>query len=1197
MDCRTIRVCGLPVDIPQNRLSDKLKIHFLRKKNGGGEISSVTVLQTTPASALITFDECEVAQRVVHHGIQTLSLNEKEYRVTVSLQEEEIDPHELFIDLAVTVDHNKLPGGKTALSGILMNFQDIKVDFHPKDDLCTLSGRYSRVQTLTKSLLSLINSKKQNTSDFQFPKSEVISDQSKYHSTKGQLENKRETELSEQACGINLSKYSSRRSDRSHTPQRASNTNHSEVSKDPEVGTSLEDFSMILDTDIFRYLQHCSKEYKSILDRHGVEVLDVTTKDITTLYLQSQAGIEGKSLECIQRAHVELGCLYQKKEAQLRKVSLPKEGLHSQGLQQAIEVVIQTFPKLLINEDKANVYLVGSGTDVSEAKQFLMDMEVTANEHGGDKIKPSDAFFQPSGSASPPFMPETHVNKCLRQGRDEKTKMYKMDHNFGRVLSVDESKDNTFFSTSVEVTAEDDQTYLLLATKSNPNYQHSDSGPVSETMSLKLQPSSSSCGAEDFNFLTRTGEDTPFKSTAPMNRLPSLSSALRHSNRTKKEANSSESQNHSLDYVALSIDKAATTDSINQSKKGSSMRKTNSVSETVGSKQVSKTNDSDGDFKGQTQSSKFSSLKFDDGSETAVLSVEMEVSSTKWLYMKAFYHTEIEDLTSDLQLKEKDVGRKGTVIILTGADAADVEKTRWGLRELISKVPKDFCTKELRRELIGVSHSKTVETLCEIVTKKFDKVLILPMPQSIFIFGPKPDCLDAMSALKELFHVRSKEQKQTEERSFEVKVHSATLNYDQNPAATNFTIDDKDKVDQAISVTNSSSSKNSEQMPSDYSHQVNSKQGNEEPKIKFRGDVDYLKNDYSNQAKKRHDIKQSFEKEDISKSPAQLATTEPSDQNNFSTNTQRESCLEGNGRDITPLSYSSTQLLTGSKSSQTMNPNTQLSQTLDAASQTTITQNVSCEENQNENRTKTIATGTVEAGTSKDNAVNVNLCLWCHGKVNPHCGMCRKSDAMNLPSSNDRPSGSNQYGDKPVEHTVEKHGQVCGCGIRGESVTLMACGVNLCPECKEKLHSKCRVCPKSEEIVSGIRGTMTWKEMSLSLDGHSKDTTMKITYNIPDGIQGTDHPHPGAPFKGGTFSAFLPMNETTRKLLPSLEEAFNRGNIFHVKEKDNKDMVTWGNNIPHKTNINGGRSKNGFPDSSYLRCLSNALKSQGIKDS
>lgn len=54
---RTVRVTGLPTDIEDDRLKDKLEIHFLRTRNGGGEIDSVTIVKTTPICALVTFED------------------------------------------------------------------------------------------------------------------------------------------------------------------------------------------------------------------------------------------------------------------------------------------------------------------------------------------------------------------------------------------------------------------------------------------------------------------------------------------------------------------------------------------------------------------------------------------------------------------------------------------------------------------------------------------------------------------------------------------------------------------------------------------------------------------------------------------------------------------------------------------------------------------------------------------------------------------------------------------------------------------------------------------------------------------------------------------------------------------------------------------------------------------------------------
>lgn len=56
---RTVRVHGFPAELPPDRAADKLTIHFLRSRNGGGDIAEVRVLRGSPPCALITFEAPE----------------------------------------------------------------------------------------------------------------------------------------------------------------------------------------------------------------------------------------------------------------------------------------------------------------------------------------------------------------------------------------------------------------------------------------------------------------------------------------------------------------------------------------------------------------------------------------------------------------------------------------------------------------------------------------------------------------------------------------------------------------------------------------------------------------------------------------------------------------------------------------------------------------------------------------------------------------------------------------------------------------------------------------------------------------------------------------------------------------------------------------------------------------------------------
>uniref|UniRef100_A0AAV2KI16 E3 ubiquitin-protein ligase n=1 Tax=Knipowitschia caucasica TaxID=637954 RepID=A0AAV2KI16_KNICA len=157
-----------------------------------------------------------------------------------------------------------------------------------------------------------------------------------------------------------------------------------------------------------------------------------------------------------------------------------------------------------------------------------------------------------------------------------------------------------------------------------------------------------------------------------------------------------------------------------------------------------------------------------------------------------------------------------------------------------------------------------------------------------------------------------------------------------------------------------------------------------------------------------------------------------------------------------------------------------------------------------------------------------------------------------------------------------------------ESVKMTTCELTICPTCASYLHVACRTCEAEERKARGIKGTMTYATLPMSLPGHIKHPVVKITYSIPDGIQGESDVFPGQPFKGGTFEAFLPDCEPTRKLLPRLQEALSRGHTFAVIG----GRVQW-DSIPHKTSLQEGKAA-GYPDSTYLSRMSEVLTSLGI---
>ncbi|KAL0984395.1 hypothetical protein UPYG_G00140880 [Umbra pygmaea] len=1129
----TVRVSGIPQDISESRLIDKLKIHFLRKRNGGGEILSVTISKTVPGCSFILFEDSKVARRVVEHQSHILSVNGKDYELNVSLHSKEIDPDELFVDTAVTVDYSKLPGGKASISNILKNISDVKCTFHVQDELCTFKGRYTDVQHLTVRLLRLLET--QNSKEVHSLKSEANQDVQSYISTPGQTERPQDSEKLGHTSRFDMDKNSSRASERNDAHQalytkgrkemealytddkdeaRAlphSYSNYTQNARKFEE-TTMEDFSMVLDTDIFQYLQkNCLAEYQIILNRHGVEVIDVTSKDITTLYLHLKTGANRPSVEGLRLAYGELGWLFQEKEAQLRKEQLAKEHLSKLGLQQAIKALSERFTNLLINQDKSNVYLVGSGRDVSEAKQFLMGSQELKKLH--------EDLFHPSEYASLPFISETKFKK----GRGVGSKELKMAPTFGKSIGSRKPKDD-----DIQLSVNPFKDHQTSHFSSRKHTRIDDEKLHSGTMSGGLSGNVAMSGPHALQ--ASKGEDYLFKryepsSTDSMSTKHTPNRAQKDETRPTKAAKYNESQSYTLDHMALSVDKMVATGSINQSASISTLRRSNSFSGIVKTKQVEKDCNSAIDLFG-----KIKDEKFDSHQETMdAFSADVVVPKDQWLYTKDFFHILVEDITSDLQMKAKETSEE-VVLHLRGKDLAKVHMCQKLLKELFTTVAKDFTTRELL--LTQESKNVTVEVLYTALRGKCEKVKIIPKPKtkSLLILGPKLDCMEAISLLQQMFCSGTESELTLEEGSVDLK---------------------------PFAVSSSS--------PGIYPSMANQNTASSA--------TQYQETSTSLSLSRRSEV---------TKAPVlkpQLVRVGPVDKKSLKKPTapsQAEGSLritKGEDDSAALLSEVSVQRMTGVKPEEIQVTNSRGVQS----------QNVLLEENVH----LSCICGTAMASVSLM-ACGAAMCPSCEKQVHSNCILCTKSKKSMAPQwVTTKLCGASQCNEKEDAKPTDVKASPGVVGeATGESMSITAHGA---------AHSNGQVCPKSEVDIVGIHGTMTYSEMSISLSGHSKNTTLKITYNIPDGIQGEQHPNPGRPFQGGKFHAFLPMNESTRKLLPSLKRAFDQGQTFTVRVGDNLDQVTWGN-IPHKTSIEGGISRNGYPDSKYLKSLAEALKSTGIEE-
>ncbi|XP_043589330.1 protein deltex isoform X2 [Bombus pyrosoma] len=172
--------------------------------------------------------------------------------------------------------------------------------------------------------------------------------------------------------------------------------------------------------------------------------------------------------------------------------------------------------------------------------------------------------------------------------------------------------------------------------------------------------------------------------------------------------------------------------------------------------------------------------------------------------------------------------------------------------------------------------------------------------------------------------------------------------------------------------------------------------------------------------------------------------------------------------------------------------------------------------------------------------------------------------------------------------------------------------------CKHRLHLACLnamlscqqppmyiQCPVCRLIYGEKRGnqppgTMNWTRILRALPGFPNTNTIQITYDIPSGIQGSEHPNPGQAYYAVGFPriCYLPDNNLGRRVLRLLQIAFERKLIFTIGRSittGREDVVTW-NEIHHKTELGPSTTGHGYPDKSYLERTLAELAAQGVTD-
>lgn len=646
------------------------------------------------------------------------------------------------------MDYRLLPGGMQAVTGLQKSHPDVQISC-AEDQLCTLNGNYSKVQAALAQLIGHHGSPRsaKNISDksapvaFRSVQTAHYTQGSDYQITKDHKQIEKEiVHLEPRADEYNAGSH------RDLTPtgygrEDTAQTLNSVLQVSEHPTTSEEDFSLMVDADVFQYLQkHYQKEYQHILRTYDVEVVDMTNQGLTTLFLQiANAGGEGgRELERLKMSRKAISVLCQKNESKICRDQLLKSTLFPRGgLQRALENLRVKFPKLLLKEDEINVYIIGSSSDVSGARQCLfLDFDkpraakdtvaslLGFSSHDSSSLNPAGEEKDPFNMSSPERTPDGRMNDNVRSGDDE-VKRGEVDKKYKLAARF---KDSGLASLGNRPT---DFTFR----GSSSSNRQKGFGPM-----LKHDILSGTAGHSDERgsgtLALNTDKDILFKS------LPSSDFLLK-----KTE--------HFIDARARNQTSPISTSQSSLSPVGSgpTLRRASSFSGSPQLKAQLMDPKSKDDSCKSTVRSKSRSSSFSTYTERDVHNMEIRVSWRLWKHIRDAYRFQVDDLTSDVQMKESHPESGELTVTLKGASESVVHSCHLGLRKLIKSVSVDFCVKELSLSELGVmgSADETLQACCAEVRSRFKKVTISHSDTGLMLLGPELLCSQVAATLLEVF--------------------------------------------------------------------------------------------------------------------------------------------------------------------------------------------------------------------------------------------------------------------------------------------------------------------------------------------------------------------------------------------------------------------------------------------------------------
>lgn len=628
------------------------------------------------------------------------------------------------------------------MSGLLESHPDIQINYDTDVELYTLRGSYTKVQAAMDQLLVPQSTRNEHTSQLA-PILQLVQKNNSQEAHDVNRKSNKETVYLE-------NNFSSK------TPDQVGAGGHCSTSV---IGSSLDDnnqavlqlsrattrsdddCTLVVDSDVFQYTQkNYQKEYNQILSQYGVNAVEMTNQGLTTLFLcvVSETGNTRCKWEYLKLVKKNMCSFFRKNESTICRTLLSKRCLeYVQNLERAKMILSVKLPNLLLTEDEWNIYIIGNPADVGQAKQFLLK-QCKALEKKEDMASPMS--ISPYSSGSSGHSKEQRATSSGLPTLDSMTSKTESEEHERKIEGAKKYKLATRFKDSqlgLLVNRPDD---LIIRGGPFPPSGTKHLGPA-EGFDAVSETAKSACATVPRALGLYTGEDCIFDSGDAR----SLEVALQK----KPSANS--------DTNAKVLSLPFSTSPLPPASPGTTLKRASSFSGSSQPKvEIRSQGSQDDSSKSSVRTRPSSSGCQKQVDPLGGYSAELTVSQVLWNYIKEACGTLVDDLTSDVQVKEtRSEGSSDVTVMLRGGNQSKLNLCLTGLQKVVSHISKDFTVSQVRLSELGIDNPADENLLacCADVHSRFKKITTHIAKENLFLIGPQRLCLQVAASLREVFSV------------------------------------------------------------------------------------------------------------------------------------------------------------------------------------------------------------------------------------------------------------------------------------------------------------------------------------------------------------------------------------------------------------------------------------------------------------